>query len=135
MLRPLAAGQPARWRKYDWLAGRPGEWADLDPGDFLVVEGCCAGLFPPAAYLSYLIWVDVPEAERRRRLERRPDWPAYAPFAERWADQETALQAGAETAGRADLVVDNSAGTAAGRLPDSFACFRRVRTRGPDRRQ
>jgi hypothetical protein len=135
VLRPLAAGQPARWQRYDWLAGQPGEWASLDPGDFLVVEGCCAGLFPAAAYLSYLIWIDVPEAERRRRLEQRADWPAYAPFAERWARQEAALQAGAATAARADLVVENGAGTPAGGLPDSFACFRRVRTGGPDRGQ
>ena len=135
VLRPLAAGQPAHWQRYDWLAGRPGEWASLDPVDFLVIEGCCAGLSPAAAYLSCLIWIDVPEAERRRRLERRADWPAYAPFAERWARQEAALQAAAETAARADLVVDNSAGTPAGGLPGSFACFRRVRTGGPDRGQ
>jgi hypothetical protein len=124
VLRPLAAGQSARWRRYDWLAGRPGEWAVLGPGDFLVVEGCCTGLPPAAAYLSYLVWIDVPETERRRRLERRADWPGYAPFADRWARQETALQAGAGTAARADLVVDNSAGKTAGGLPDSFACFR-----------
>jgi len=133
VLRPLAAGQPARWRKYDWLAGRPGEWVDLDPGDLLVVEGCCTGLFPAASYLDYLVWIAVPEAERRRRLERRADWAAYAPFADRWADQEAALQAQAGTAERADLVIDNSARTPAGGLPDSFACFRRVRAHGTDR--
>jgi hypothetical protein len=134
VLRPLAAGQPARWRKYDWLAGAPGEWADLDPGDFLVVEGCCAGRFPAASYLSYLVWLDVPAAERRRRLERRPDWAAYAPFAGRWARQEAALQARAGTAGRADLVVDNSARTNGG-MPDSFTCYRRRDAVSAGRRQ
>jgi hypothetical protein len=128
VLRPLAAGQPARWRRYDWLAGQPGEWADLDPAGFLVAEGCCAGLFPAAAYLSYLIWIDAPPAERRRRLEQRADWAAYAPHADRWARQEEALQATAGTAERADLVVDNSAGTPAGGPPDSFTCLRRAGT-------
>lgn len=127
VLRPLAAGQPARLRRYDWVAGRPGEWTDLDPGRFLIVEGCCAGLPPAAPYLSYLVWIDVPEAERRRRLELRSDWPAYAPFADQWARQETALQARAPSAARADLVVDNSAEAPAGCLPGSFACFRRTR--------
>jgi hypothetical protein len=47
VLRPLAAGRPGRWRKYDWQADRPGEWAGIEPADFLVVEGCCAGLRPP----------------------------------------------------------------------------------------
>jgi hypothetical protein len=130
VLRPLAADRPARWRRYDWLAGRPGEWVDLDPGDFLVVEGCCTGLPPAANYLAYLIWIDVPAAERRRRLQRRDDWAAYAPFAARWARQETALQARAGTAARADLVVDNSAGQPAGGWTDSFAWMRARPTLG-----
>jgi hypothetical protein len=130
VLRPLAAGQPARWRRYDWVAGRPGEWADLDPGAFLVVEGCGTGVFPAAEYLSYLIWIDAPAAERRRRLQQREDWAAYAPFADRWARQEAALQARADTPGRADVVVDNSAGTPPGGLSDSFARISRARTRG-----
>jgi hypothetical protein len=124
VLRPLAAGRPARWRRYDWLAGRPGGWVDLEPGDFLVVEGSCVGL-EPAGLLSCLLWIDAPAAERRRRLERRPDWTAYAPFADRWARQEAALQAAAGTPARADLVVDNS-GRRDGGWADQFT----VRTAG-----
>ncbi len=123
VLRPLSAGRPARWRRYDWLAGRPGEWVDLDPGSFLIIEGCCTGLPEAAAYLSYLIWIDAPEAERRRRLTRRADWAAYAPYADNWARQEAALQAIAGTVGRADLLVDNSKTCGAGDwAADSFAC-------------
>ena len=110
VLRPLAMGQRARWRRYDWLAGRPGEWVDIAPADLLVVEGCCIGLPAAAPYLSYLVWIDTPAAERRPRLERRGDWDGYAPFADRWARQEAVLQAGAGTAERADLIVDNSGG-------------------------
>jgi hypothetical protein len=124
VLRPLAAGRPARWRRYDWLAGQPGQWTDLDPGGFLVVEGCCVGLAPAASYLSYLVWIDVPEDERRRRVERRADWAGYAPFAVSWARQENALQAAAGTAERADLVVDNGA-RPEGALPDTITCCRR----------
>jgi hypothetical protein len=122
VLRPLAAGRPGRWRRYDWMADQPGEWADIEPGDFLVVEGCCVGLPPAAATLSYLIWIDTPAAERRRRLERRPDWSTYQPFVERWARQEDALQADADTQGRADLVVDNSQRAPAGDWADGF-CY------------
>ena len=107
VLRPLAAGRPGRYRRYDWLAGRLSDWVDLAPGDLLIAEGCCAGVPPAGGLLSYLIWLDAPASQRRRRLELRPDWPAYSPFAEHWARQETALQATANTAGRADLVVDN----------------------------
>jgi hypothetical protein len=120
VLRPLAAGRPARWRRYDWLAGRAGEWVDLAPGEFLVVEGSCVGLPPASPCMSYLIWIDAPEQERRRRLELRADWVAYAPFAQRWARQEAALQATANTPARADLAVDNSDKRAAGGWADEF---------------
>lgn len=108
VLRPLAAGRPGRYRRYDWLTGQLAEWISLPPGELLIVEGCCTGLEPAAGLLSYLVWMDAPPAERRRRLELRSDWPAYAPFADEWARQETELQATAGTASRASLVVDNA---------------------------
>jgi hypothetical protein len=126
VLRPLAAGRPARWRRYDWLAGRQAEWVDLPPGEFLVVEGCCVGLPTASACMSYLIWIDAPEDERRRRLEARPDWAGYAPFARRWARQEAALQATADTPGRADLVVDNSEKRCDGGWGDRFTAQKRT---------
>jgi hypothetical protein len=125
VLRPLAAGRPARWQRYDWVAGRPGDWAELPAADVVVVEGCCVGLPPAAAYLSYLVWVDTQPTQRRQRLERRDDWEVYEPFADGWSSQESALQAEARTAARADVVVDNSAPAAGGDWPDRFA----VRTR------
>jgi hypothetical protein len=127
VLRPLAVGLPARWQRYEWSGppgtppGRPGDWAELLPADFVVVEGCCVGLPAAAAYLSYLVWVDTQPAQRRLRLERRDDWNVYEPFASNWARQESALQAGARTAERADVIVDNSAPTADGGWPDQFA--------------
>jgi hypothetical protein len=108
VLRPLAAGRPGRYRRYDWLTDQLAEWVSLPPGELLIVEGCCTGLEPAASLLSYLVWIDAPAAERRRRLELRSDWPAYAPFADEWARQEAGLQATAGTAGRASLVVDNA---------------------------
>lgn len=108
VLRPLAAGRPGRYRRYDWVTGQLAEWTSIPSGDMLIVEGCCTGVAPAGNLLSYLIWMDAPARERRRRLELRSDWPAYAPFAEEWASQETLLQATADTAARADLVVDNA---------------------------
>jgi len=121
VLRPLAEGRPARWRRYDWMTGRPGEWAELPGANFVVVEGCCVGLPAAAAYLSYLVWVETQPAQRRLRLERRDDWYFYAPFADGWSRQESALQAASPTAQRADLVIDNSVPTADGDWPDRFA--------------
>ncbi len=63
----------------------------------------------------------APADEWRRRLELRPDWATYAPLVERWTRQEAALQATADTPGRADLVVDNSDKRGAGGWVDQFA--------------
>lgn len=108
ILAPVARGEPGRWQRFDWVAQRPAEWVEVPPGDVLVVEGCCTGVPPIAGYLSYLIWLEAPDAERLRRLRAREDWEAYAPFFDRWRAQEVALQSGAGTPARADLVVDNS---------------------------
>jgi hypothetical protein len=113
VLRPLADGKPARWRRYDWLAARPGEWVTVEPAEFLIVEGCCVGAPPAAAYLSYLIWLDAQEADRRARLELREDWHWYAPHAAAWARQEAVIQSAARTPERANLIIDNSAATPA----------------------
>ena len=120
VLRPLAEGRLARWQRYDWMAGRPGDWAELPAADFVVVEGCCVGMPSAAAYLSYLVWVETQPAERRLRVERRDNWYFYAPFADGWSRQESALQAGSRAAERADVVVDNTAPRPGTGWPDRF---------------
>jgi uridine kinase len=108
LLAPLSRGEPGRWRRYDWVGSKPAEWIEVPGLDLVVIEGCCVGVPPVGDHLSYLIWLDAPDTERRRRLAARADWDSYAPNFDRWRVQETALQAGARTEERADLVVDNS---------------------------
>ncbi len=122
VLAPLARGEPARWRRFDWIEHRPAEWVELPATPVVVVEGCCVGVPPVAAYLSLLIWIETPDAERRRRLEEREDWDAYAPFFDTWTSQESAIQAGARTQERADLVVDNSNLAGGPGFGDRFTC-------------
>lgn len=107
ILEPLARGAPGRWRRYDWVGQRAAEWIGVPFVDVLVVEGCCVGVPPVVGRLSFLIWLDAPEVERRRRLRVRDDWDAYSPNFERWRAQEAVLRSGAQTVARADLVVDN----------------------------
>lgn len=121
VLRPVSLGEPARWQRYNWVQGLPGEWVETPVGGTLVIDGCCAGVPRTAPYLSYLVWIDTPAPERRTRLQQREDWPDYAPFFNRWALQEAALQDGAATPERADLIVDNSAAIGVGGWGTSFA--------------
>ena len=108
VIEPLRAGRDPRWRRYDWDRGRYGGWVTTPRAEYLVVEGCGAGgrLIAPA--LSLLVWVDVPQEQRARRLAGRPDWSSYAPHAARWSAQETALLAREGTPDRADVHIRNT---------------------------
>lgn len=105
LLRPLAAGEPGRWRRWDWLADGWAEEHTVAPVDLLVLEG--TGSWSPAVapLVTVLVWV---EAESAIRLDRglardgehmRPQW-------EQWRIDEDDLHDRLATRGHADLVVD-----------------------------
>lgn len=115
VLAPLAAGEDAGYRRWDWDAHR---WAERHPvpaRDVLLVEGVGSGALVCEPYLAALIWIEAPRDERMRRgIER--DGEAYRPHWERWARQEAALFSADRTRERADLRLDGSG--AVGHDPD-----------------
>jgi uridine kinase len=107
VVAPLAAGRPARYRRYDRERGAYAEEHDLGAPPLLVVEGVASGARPVAAHATLLVWVEAPRDERfRRGIER--DGETYRPHWERWARQERAHFAAEGTRGRADLRVDGA---------------------------
>lgn len=104
VLRPLAHGEPGRYRRYDWHAGTYAEEHAVAPAPLLVLEGVASGSATWADLTTVLVWVETGEDERLRRGiardgERlRPQWLA-------WMAEETALFAERRTRERADLVV------------------------------
>jgi uridine kinase len=105
VLRPLAAGSPAAYHRYDWHAGRFAEWVPVPPGDLLVVEGVASGSAAAAAYASALVWMEAPHDERLARGLAR-DGDAFAPHWSAWARREAEHFAREGTRARADVVVD-----------------------------
>jgi hypothetical protein len=105
VLRPLAAGAPARYRRYDWQLGAYAEWVDVPAGPLLIVEGAGAGALPCAPYLSVLVWLEAPAAVRYERGIAR-DGETYRPHWQRWAEQEDRHVAEHDPRGRADLRLD-----------------------------
>jgi len=105
--RPLAAGRPARWRRYDWTAGRFAEWQEAPCSPIVVLEGCGAGSAALRPFASTAVWVDTPARLRNERLQARGDWPRYAPHRARWAGQEEALFAVERPWEHADAIIDN----------------------------
>jgi uridine kinase len=109
VLAPLAAGNPAVYRPFDWHRGTRGEAVTLPPPAVLVVEGCGCGSRAAAPYLSLLCWLEADVATRRARGLAR-DGETFAPYWDRWAAQEDALFGAEHTRDRADVVLDTTRG-------------------------
>jgi uridine kinase len=105
VLAPLAAGEPARWRRWDWEAGAPAEWHSVDPGAALVVEGSGALSRASRALADLGVWVELDAAERRRRAIAR-DGEVYEPHWDRWAAQEDRFVARENPDDVADVMID-----------------------------
>jgi uridine kinase len=109
VLEPLRRGADPRWPRYDWEREGYDGWAGVRVADRLVIEGCGAGAADLRPYLSLLLWVEAPRAERGRRLARRWDADLYAPHRARWARQEESYAAAHAPRAHADAVLDNTA--------------------------
>lgn len=107
LLTPLAAGEPSRYRRWDWHADDWAESVEVVPTPLLVIEGVGSGSLVVAPWVTVLVWVEAPYDERMRRgLER--DGDAFAPHWEAWARAEQEHFARHRTRERADLVVDGT---------------------------
>ncbi len=111
VLEPLARGEQAAYREWDWDLDRWGATITVPPHRFLVVEGCACSVLPAGGYAALRVWVEAPlEIRMRRGIER--DGEVFRPHWERWAAQERALFEADRTRERADIVVDTTPGPA-----------------------
>ena len=112
ILAPLARGEQAAYRPWDWGNDRYAEWHRLPPTSLLLLEGVGSGARPGRQLESALIWLEAGRDERfRRGIER--DGDAYLPHWQRWAAGEEALFAADGTRDTADLIVHTGSPPAA----------------------
>jgi len=107
VLAPLARGEQAAYRRWDWEHDRYAEWHTLAATDLLLVEGVGSGAEPGWRLESALIWLEADRNERLRRGIAR-DGELYLPHWQRWAAREEALFAVDGTRSRADLIINTS---------------------------
>ena len=104
---PLAHGQPARYRRYDWPSRTLAEWREIPVAPAVVIEGVSSARRAAAPLLAFSVWVHAPRFVRLARgLER--DGPEALPDWERWIAEEDAHFAADGTATRCDLLVDGA---------------------------
>jgi uridine kinase len=118
LVRPLAAGKPGFYRRYDWHRGEYVETVDVEPRPLLVLEGVGSGHAELATMITVLVWVTAPRPLRRERGLTR-DGEAFAPQWDAWMRQEDAHFAAQRTEERADIVVDGTGDRPARRVTAS----------------
>ena len=82
VLRPLRRGDPGRYRLYDWIAGRRGDWVTVRPEGIVLIDGLYSMRPELTDAYDLTVYVEAPPTERAARLSRRPDNPVWV---ERWA--------------------------------------------------
>ncbi len=107
VLAPLAAGEPAAYRRWDWSRSRPAGLRPVPATPRLVLEGAGAGALPAGAYAAVLVWLEAPDAVRKARALGR-DGEVFARAWDRWAAQEERLLARDPVRDRADVVLDTT---------------------------
>ena len=107
VLAPIARGERATYRRWDWEHDRYAGWHSLPATHVLLVDGVGSGAGRNAGLESVLIWLEADRDVRfRRGIER--DGDPYRHQWERWAAQEAALFLADATRDRADLIVNTT---------------------------
>jgi uridine kinase len=106
---PLASGQAAGYRRYDWARKALAEHVPVPPVDLLVLEGVGSAHLGYAGLVAALVWVEAPPAVRRARGLAR-DGEELMPFWDTFVGDEDRLHAAERTRERADLLVDGLTG-------------------------
>lgn len=106
VLEPLLAGRSARYRHWDLVTDRPGDWVEVRPGGPVIIEGVSSTDTRVAVPWDVTLWVEVPADVRWRRIQHRDPPELQEKWRTDWLPSEQAYAADQRPAMRVDAVVD-----------------------------
>lgn len=115
ILEPISLGRTARFRRYDWERGGPGEWCEIERSSALVIEGVGSCARATVPFVDVPVWVDAPDEVRKRRATVR-DGDVFVDNWDRWRRQEDRLFADDAVWERAALIIDSDRGLSTSRI-------------------
>lgn len=105
IVEPVLAGRPGRYRRWDWETATIGEMIEVPPGRPLIVEGVSSTDVRLGIAWDLTLWLDLPAAERWRRVMAR-DGDAFRDlWLNTWIPSEQAYAAAQHPQARVDLIV------------------------------
>ncbi|HEX8306437.1 MAG TPA: hypothetical protein VF612_16305 [Jatrophihabitans sp.] len=104
LLRPLKAGQQARFQRYDWDNNTLADWVTVEPQGIVLVEGVYLLRRELRSYWDLTVYVDAPRDLRQNRLHARGENDEG--WIQRWAAAEDYYEQVEQPAQAADLVVN-----------------------------
>ena len=115
VIKPLLAGNPARWYAFDFESGlRPDgtygmqrEPVDLEPAAVILLDGAYSAGPELSDLVDFTILVDAPVEERHRRLALREDEDFLKRWHQRWDPVEQYYFSQVRSESAFDLVVRN----------------------------
>lgn len=96
-----------RWRAYNWVTAKPGQWHELDPERPLVVEGVGSLSRASIKLADVALWIELDDLSRKERALAR-DGDTFAPHWDEWALQELRFIAREDPRSLADLVINRT---------------------------
>ncbi len=102
VLRPLRAGDTARFQRYNWATGQLGEWVEARPATVVIVEGVYVSRPELRSVFDLTVWVDTLPEVRAVRQTQRDD---SAEWVDRWDRAERYYVAHLHPRQAADLTV------------------------------
>lgn len=106
VLRALAMGEPASYRRYNWVVERYSETVPVPSVSLLVIEGVGSARLEHLNLISTLVWVEEPDPQERLRRGMARDGAQVEQHWRRWMLDEAQLFAEIGTRERADIRID-----------------------------